>query len=130
LHPRRKRLKKRAPFDNLRALIPTLCLGLGILVLFGTYVVQNAILSNIKYKIHKLSLDNKNLIKKNGELQIAVARHGSVGRIERLYRMKYGYLPVASTFRIKTLILPPISAHVRRQMAENEKLVSKKAEIK
>ena len=93
-------------FANTRHLAPLFAKVVVIFLLLSLYLVQSLHVSNLKYQIRKLGQDTQALMKKNTELRIQVARVASAERIEKIYRLKYGYVPVASTFRIKTLSLP------------------------
>jgi len=97
----------REPLQNLKTLLTPLLWASLILAVTGLYIFQNASMTHLRRQIRKLSYEGKKVIKKNSELKITVMKHSSMERIEKLYRLKYGYLPVSTSFRIKTLQLAP-----------------------
>lgn len=75
------------------------------LVLFF-YLYRNIQMATLRYEIKKLEKQERALYLEVEELRLKVARFSRAERIERLYRGKYGYLPVQLSQKIVTLELP------------------------
>lgn len=93
-------------FRHTRQLGRVFLVHLLVAAVAGIFVWQNVRVTEMRAEIRRLNRQSKKLLRKNDELKIAVAENSSAERLERIYRVKYGYIPVATRFRIQTLTLP------------------------
>lgn len=76
----------------------------GFLLLFYFKLVVET--SLIKRKIHQVTIEQQELVKKNGALKGAITSITREVRIEKLYRDRYGSTPGLARNRVVRLRLP------------------------
>ena len=79
-----------------------------VFILVFIYVLRNIQFANLDYQIQILKKEKKKLFEEVEELHVIVADYSKTSRIEKLYREKYGYLPVQTGKKIITLELNEI----------------------
>ncbi len=86
-----------------------------IVVLIGgilfAFLYRNIRMAIVTYEIEQLRKERRNIYIETEELRLQVARHSSADRMEKLFREKYGFLPVEVSQKISTYILPEITPH-------------------
>lgn len=91
------------------------------LIVFG-YLWRNIQMSTLKYEINRLKKQKKQLYLETEELRFKVARFSRASRLEKLFKEKYGYVPVQVSQKITTLKLPKIKSSELTQIAPEKKL--------
>jgi len=95
-------------YEDLRNLV-----SLSFIVLFAggilfAFLYRNIRMAIVSYEIEKLKKERRAAYIETEELRFQVARHSSADRMEKLFREKYGFLPVEVSQKISTYILPQI----------------------
>ncbi|HRP68630.1 MAG TPA: hypothetical protein PLY93_03795 [Turneriella sp.] len=90
---------------NLIALSFVIVLSAGILF---AVLYRNIRMAVVTYEIERLKKERRKIYIETEELRIKVAQHSSADRMEKLFREKYGFLPVEVSQKISTYILPRI----------------------
>jgi hypothetical protein len=98
--------EKHQDLKNLVALSMIILLIGGIVFAF---LYRNIRMAIVTYEIEKLKKDRRKIYIETEELRIQVARHSSADRMEKLFREKYGFLPVEISQKISTYILPRLN---------------------
>jgi hypothetical protein len=95
-------------YEDLKNLV---ALSLIILLIGGivfAFLYRNIRMAIVSYEIERLKKDRRTVYIETEELRLQVARHSSADRMEKLFREKYGFLPVEVSQKISTYILPHI----------------------
>jgi len=83
-----------------------------LLIILGfivfAYQWRNIKMASIRYNISKLELKKKSLIGQLEKLKFSVADKSTTARIEKLYRKRYGYIPIRLSRKIITLKMPTL----------------------
>lgn len=100
--------KQSEKHEDLRNLV-----SLSFIVLFAggilfAFLYRNIRMAIVTYEIEKLKKERRAAYIETEELRFQVARHSSADRMEKLFREKYGFLPVEVSQKISTYILPQI----------------------
>lgn len=95
-------------YEDLRNLV-----SLSFIVLFAggilfAFLYRNIRMAIVSYEIEKLKKERRAAYIETEELRFQVARHSSADRMEKLFREKYGFLPVEVSQKISTYILPQL----------------------
>jgi len=88
-------------------------LGLSVLIfLLGAitfaFLYRNIRMAIVGYEIDQLKKERRAIYLETEELRLQVARQSSADRMEKLFREKYGFLPVEISQKISTYILPQL----------------------
>lgn len=70
---------------------------------------RNIRMAIVTYEIERLKKERRAAYIETEELRLQVARHSSADRMEKLFREKYGFLPVEVSQKISTYILPQLT---------------------
>lgn len=97
--------EKHEDLKNLLALSFIIILIGGILFAF---LYRNIRMAIATYEIERLRKERRAAYIETEELRLQVARHSSADRMEKLFREKYGFLPVEVSQKISTYILPQL----------------------
>lgn len=103
-------LRQREKYEDLKNLI---ALSVIIMLIGGivfAFLYRNIRMAIVTYEIEKLKKDRKAAYIETEELRLQVARHSSADRMEKLFREKYGFLPVEVSQKISTYVLPQFDA--------------------
>jgi hypothetical protein len=95
-------------YEDLKNLV---ALSVIILLIGGivfAFLYRNIRMAIVSYEIERLKKDRRAIYIEAEELRLQVARHSSADRMEKLFREKYGFLPVEVSQKISTYILPQI----------------------
>jgi hypothetical protein len=79
---------------------------------------RNIRMAIVTYEIERLKKESRAAYIETEELRLQVARHSSADRMEKLFREKYGFLPVEVSQKISTYILPQLSRQTPAQREE------------
>lgn len=104
-----KQTEKHEDLKNLVALSLIVFLVGGIVFAF---LYRNIRMAIVTYEIEGLKKERRAAYIETEELRLQVARSSSADRMEKLFREKYGFLPVEVSQKISTYILPQIEAPV------------------
>lgn len=96
---------KHEDLKNLLALSLIVFLIGGIVFAF---LYRNIRMAIVTYEIEGLKKNRRAIYIETEELRLQIARHSSADRMEKLFREKYGYLPVEVSQKISTYILPQL----------------------
>lgn len=75
-------------------------------LVFFIYLWRSIQFANLEFDIYRLEKEKKKLYEEVESLKLSVANYSTVSRIEKLYRSRFGYLPVHTGKSIVTLELP------------------------
>jgi len=103
-------LRPREKYEDLKNLI---ALSVIIILIGGivfAFLYRNIRMAIVTYEIERLKKDRKTAYIETEELRLQVARHSSADRMEKLFREKYGFLPVEVSQKISTYVLPQFDA--------------------
>lgn len=95
-------------YEDLKNLV---ALSVIILLIGGivfAFLYRNIRMAIVTYEIDRLKKERRAAYIETEELRLQVARHSSADRMEKLFREKYGFLPVEVSQKISTYILPQI----------------------
>lgn len=96
-------------YEDLKNLV---ALSLIILLIGGivfAFLYRNIRMAIVSYEIERLKKERRAAYIETEELRLQVARHSSADRMEKLFREKYGFLPVEVSQKISTYILPELT---------------------
>ncbi|MCS6984465.1 MAG: hypothetical protein NZM25_04965 [Leptospiraceae bacterium] len=97
------------PFDrrsDLKAMLSLAAIFFAVFLVVFFYLYRNIQMANLRYELKKLARQERRLYLEVEELRLKVAKYSSAERMEKLFREKYGYLPVHLGQKIVTLELP------------------------
>lgn len=100
--------KNPAKHEDLKNL---LALSLIVFLIGGivfAFLYRNIRMAIVTYEIERLKKDRRAIYIEMEELRLQVARNSSADRMEKLFREKYGFLPVEVSQKISTYILPQL----------------------
>ncbi len=103
-------IRAREKYEDLKNLI---ALSVIIILIGGivfAFLYRNIRMAIVSYEIERLKKDRKAIYIETEELRLQVARHSSADRMEKLFREKYGFLPVEVSQKISTYVLPQFDA--------------------
>ncbi len=95
--------------EDIRAMLNLSGFLLAVFLIMFFHLYRNIQMATLRYEIRKLEKEEKKLYLETEELRLKVASYSSASRIEKLYREKYGYVPVGMSQKITTLTLPTIT---------------------
>ncbi|MDH5716368.1 MAG: hypothetical protein OEZ22_01880 [Spirochaetia bacterium] len=72
------------------------------------YLWRNMKISVLRYEISKLKNERRDLFLESENLRLKIAEYSTPSRIEKLFREKYGYVPLEVGKKISSLKLAPI----------------------
>lgn len=101
--------RSRDPIEDLKNL---LAVSLMVFLLGGivfAVLYRNIRMAIVTYEIERLKKERRAAYIETEELRLQVARHSSADRMEKLFREKYGFLPVEVSQKISTYILPQLT---------------------
>ncbi|MCS6971584.1 MAG: hypothetical protein N2Z22_08780 [Turneriella sp.] len=101
----------RRKYDKYEDLKNLLTVSVIIFLLGGivfAVLYRNIRMAVVNYEIERLKKERRAAYIETEELRLQVARHSSADRMERLFREKYGFLPVEVSQKISTYILPQL----------------------
>jgi len=115
-----KQVEKNEDIKNLVALSLIVLLVGGIVFAF---LYRNIRMAIVSYEIDGLRKERRAAYIETEELRLQVARSSSADRMEKLFREKFGFLPVEVSQKISTYILPNIepSAQISQTASKAEK---------
>jgi hypothetical protein len=108
LHPSKFMFRQAEKYEDLKSLV---ALSLIIFLIGGivfAFLYRNIRMAIVSYEIERLKKERRTVYIETEELRLQVARHSSADRMEKLFREKYGFLPVEVSQKISTYILPQI----------------------
>lgn len=100
--------KNPAKHEDLKNL---LALSLIVFLIGGivfAFLYRNIRMAIVTYEIERLKKDRRAIYIEMEELRLQVARNSSADRMEKLFREKFGFLPVEVSQKISTYILPQL----------------------
>ncbi len=100
--------KNPAKHEDLKNL---LALSLIVFLIGGivfAFLYRNIRMAIVTYEIERLKKNRRAIYIETEELRLQVARNSSADRMEKLFREKYGFLPVEVSQKISTYILPQL----------------------
>ncbi|MDH5719940.1 MAG: hypothetical protein OEZ13_04880 [Spirochaetia bacterium] len=77
------------------------------LIVFA-YLWRNIKVSTLKYEISRLEKEKRKLFLKSEKLRLTIAEYSTISRVEKLFRERYGYVPLEISGKISTLELLPV----------------------
>lgn len=110
--------KNPAKHEDLKNL---LALSLIVFLIGGivfAFLYRNIRMAIVTYEIERLRKDRRAIYIETEELRLQVARNSSADRMEKLFREKYGFLPVEVSQKISTYILPQLERKRNTDEAE------------
>jgi len=93
--------------DLLDMLKITFLVLIASLIIFG-YLWKNIQFSVLKYENQKLAEKKRTVFLEVENLKIKAAKYSTASRIEKLFKEKYGYVPIQISQKIISLQLPKI----------------------
>lgn len=81
---------------------------------FG-FLYRNIRNATLTYEINRLQKVRKRIYLETEDLRLQVAKYSSADRIEKLFREKYGFVPVQISQKISTYILPEVFIKPEKQ---------------
>lgn len=72
------------------------------------FLWRNLEVTRLRYQVSKLKKKKRELYLDVERLRLQVAKYSTAERIEKLFREKYGYLPVSVSQNIVTVKLPSV----------------------
>lgn len=100
--------RQRDRYEDLRNLVALSILLFLIGGILFAFLYRNIRMAIVSYEIERLKKERRAVYIETEELRLQVARHSSADRMERLFREKYGFLPVEVSQKISTYVLPQI----------------------
>lgn len=97
-------------YEDLKNLVALSMIVLLIGGILFAFLYRNIRMAIVTYEIEQLRKERRHIYIETEELRLQVARHSSADRMEKLFREKYGFLPVEVSQKISTYILPQIDA--------------------
>lgn len=95
-------------FEDLRNLVALSVIVLLIGGILFAFLYRNIRMAIVTYEIEQLRKERRTIYIETEELRLQVARHSSADRMEKLFREKFGFLPVEVSQKISTYILPQL----------------------
>lgn len=99
--------KPREKYEDLKNLVALAVIIILIGGIVFAFLYRNIRMAIVTYEIERLKKERKAAYIETEELRLQVARNSSAERMEKLFREKYGFLPVEVSQKISTYILPP-----------------------
>lgn len=113
--------RQREKYEDLRNLVALSVIVFLIGGIVFAFLYRNIRMAIVSYEIERLKKDRRAAYIETEELRLQVARHSSADRMERLFREKYGFLPVEVSQKISTYVLPPIDLKPPSEAAAEKK---------
>lgn len=95
-------------YEDLKNLVALSVIILLVGSIVFAFLYRNIRMAIVTYEIERLKKERRAAYIETEELRLQVARHSSADRMEKLFREKYGFLPVEVSQKISTYILPQI----------------------
>ncbi len=103
-------IRAREKYEDLKNLVALAVIIILIGGIVFAFLYRNIRMAIVTYEIERLKKERKAAYIETEELRLQVARHSSAERMEKLFREKYGFLPVEVSQKISTYILPPFDS--------------------
>lgn len=101
-------MRQAEKYEDLKNLVTLSFIVLLVGGIAFAFLFRNIRMSIASYEIERLKKQRRTAYIETEELRLQIAKHSSADRMEKLFREKYGFLPVEVSQKISTYILPPI----------------------